>query len=303
MKTVRVQGQIRGLNITPFAVMSGSSSYTIPDASGKINLSGGTQLLPTSTMPTHPVLDLMSSNSTVTSTYPNKYQNALSGWIYDIKPYAYRRASLAMRSPDRAGNTYTNPANVRTPPNNPFYCEENLLNPNPTSTTEGHDPRKGTISYSVEYTNKLNLISGVLSENISINDTGPTDVFGESFIIGRRLGPILQSLNAKTSARKDVSIDVTVVPPSSAATLTMKAPGCPLYIGGSIYTAIDSLIIALSPFGAQTSTYFGNVRGVQPGQVFVSQDNQTWNPSDGRYSRSVSWVYQQCNNSRNYLDH
>jgi hypothetical protein len=208
-----------------------------------------------------------------------------------------------MRSPDRAGNTYTNPANVRTPPNNPFYCEENLLNPNPTSTTEGHDPRKGTISYSVEYTNKLNLISGVLSENISINDTGPTDVFGESFIIGRRLGPILQSLNAKTSARKDVSIDVTVVPPSSAATLTMKAPGCPLYIGGSIYTAIDSLIIALSPFGAQTSTYFGNVRDVQPGQVFVSQDNQTWNPSDGRYSRSVSWVYQQCNNSRNYLDH
>ena len=303
MKTVRVQGQIKGLNITPFAVMSGSPSYTIPDSSGKINLSGGNQLLATATMPTHPVLDLLSSNSTVTSTYPNKYQNALSGWIYDIKPYAYRRASLAMRSPDRAGNTYTNPANTTTPPNNPFYCEENLLNPNPTSTTEGHDPRKGIISYSVEYTNKLNLISGVLSENIGISDTGPADVFGESFIIGRRLGPILQSLNAKTSARKDVSIDITVVPPSSAANLTMTSSGCPMYTGGTIYTSINNLIEALRPFGARTSNFFGTVRTSAPGQVFVSQDNQSWNPSDGRYSRNVSWVYQQCDNSKNYLDH
>jgi hypothetical protein len=305
MKTVRVQGQIRGLNITPFAVMSGNSSYTIPDSGGKINLSGGMQLLSSTSM-THPVLDLTpSTNSAVANVYPNKYENALSGWIYDIKPYAYRRASLAMRSVDRANNTYTNPANTSTPPNNPFYCEENLLNPNPISTTEGHDPRKGTISYSVEYTNKLNLISGVLSENIGINDTGPADVFGESFIIGRRLGPILQSLNAKTSARKDVSIDITVVPPSSAANLSMTSTGCPMYTGGSIYSSINTLIEALRPFGARTSEYFGNTgaRGVQNGQVFVSQDNQTWNPSEGRYSRNVSWVYQQCNNSKNYLDH
>jgi hypothetical protein len=76
-----------------------------------------------------------------------------------------------------------------------------------------------------------------------------------------------------------------------------------MYTGGTIYTSINNLIEALRPFGARTADYFGTVRTSAAGQVFVSQDNQSWNPSDGRYSRNVSWVYQQCDNSTNYLDH
>jgi hypothetical protein len=302
IKTVRVQGQIRGLNITPFNIMSGSPTSMVPNSTGLIKLSDNTGLLSSTASP-HQVPDVLTSTSTVANIEPNKYQNALSGWISDIKPYLYRRACLVINSSDRT-ESYVDSTSPGSFAKNPLYTRENLLNTNPTSTTEGHDPRKGTISYSVEYNNRLNLISGVLSENISINDTGPADVFGESFIIGRRLGPIIQSLNAKTSSRKDVSVDVTVVPPSSIAGLLITNTNCPLYTGGRIYGQINELLTGLAPFGSRPTSIFGNIqRGSAAGQVFISQDNQSWNPTDGRYSRNVSWVYQQCNNSTSYLDH
>jgi hypothetical protein len=303
VKTVRVQGQIKGLSMVPFSVMSGDPSFSNPNVSGTINMTASTRQMPSSAL-AHSIPDNSGQTSATANIEPNKYQNALSGWIYDIKPYLYRRASLVMQSPDR-NRSYIDTTNPSARPGNPIYCYENLLNPNPTSTTEGHDPRKGTISYSVEYTNKLMLISGVLSENIGISDNGPADVFGESFVIGRRLGPILQSLNAKTAGRKDVSIDVTVVPPSSAAGLLMTNSSCPLYTGGTIYSTIDGLIEGLRPFGARLSSIFGSTvtRDAQAGVVFTTQDNQNWNPTEGRYSRSVSWVYEQCNNTKKYLDH
>jgi hypothetical protein len=303
IKTVRVQGQIKGLYQSSFNQQAGSSDYTMPNNSGLIRLDeydqtigGGNNNI------TRTILDNTSQNSSFQTISANKYNNAMSGWLYDIKPYLYRRASIAINSIDR-DRSYFNRANRSVSANNPIFSYENLLNPNPTSTTEGHDPRKGTISYSMEYNNKLNLISGVISENITISDTGPTDVFSESFVIGRRLGPILQSLNTKTSSRKDVSIDIVVPVPSSIKGLLITNAECPVYTGGSIYKDIDNLIEGLRPFGARTSLFGNLARQQTQGQVFVSQDSQNWNPSDGRYSRSISWIYQQCNITTNYLDH
>ena len=298
IKTVRVQGQIRGLNLTNLSVLSGDPNYINPSGSGKILLKDYDQQIASDIG--HNILDNNTQTSS-TKIQQYKYQNALSGWLYDIKPYVYRRAGILINSPDRNA-TYTSPTNPTTRPNNPIYCYEGLLNPNPTSTTEGHDPRKGTISYSVEYNNRLNIISGVLSENISINHSGPTDVFGETFVIGRRLGPVLQSLNARTSARKDVTIDVTVPPPTSVAQMLINNSACPVYTGGYIYTTIDDLIKGLAPWGPRTQSLFGNTRAIGAGNVFLTQNNHSWNPADGRFSRSVSWTYQPCTNSQNYLD-
>ena len=302
IKTVRVQGQIKGLNIATISLMSGNSSYTNPSGSGKLHLTEYNQLMSGSL--SHQIPDNISQSSTASNLSQSKYDNALSGWLYDIKPYLYRRAGLVIGSADRSGD-YINVTSVMTAPNNPIYCNERFLNPNPVSTTEGHDPRKGTISYSVEYNNKLVLISGVMSENISINTTGPADVFSESFIIGRRLGPILQSLNARTATRKDVSVDITIVPPSSIGAIQMTNSGCPLFTGGYIYKTIDDLINGLKPYGSQQTAVFGSIgvgRQQMQGQVFTTQDNHNWNPAEGRYSRNVSWVYQPCNNTQSYMD-
>lgn len=297
IKTVRVQGQIRGLYMSSFAELMGASGSTTPTDAGFIALQGSTI---GGSLPTN-ILDNRSQSSAVSTISVNKYENANSGWLYDIKPYLYNRASVVINSFDRNRN-YVDPTNPTAKPNNPIYSYESFLNPNPVSTTEGHDPRKGTISYSVEYNNKLNLISGVISESISINDTGPTDVFSESFVIGRRLGPILQSLNATTSSRKDVSIDIVVPVPTSPKGVIITNTECPVFTGGKIYQDIEQLIEGLRPFGAR-SLIFGNIRDSLPGLSYVSQNNHSWNPTEGRYSRGVSWVYQQCANDKTYLDH
>lgn len=309
IKTVRVQGNIKGLSFTPISIMSGGSGtpptgmqpakidlgYSLSSGDGNLNVATK-------------ILDNISNVSANNQTfYGNKYQNALSGWINDIKPYLYRRASLVLNNAasDRS-ETYIAPTTAPQPaPKNPIYCRENLLNIIPISTSEGHDPRKGTISYNYEYSNKFVFISGVLNENITINDTGPVDVVNETFVLGRRLGPILQSLGTRTSARKDLTIEITVMPPSSIPGFSMTHKECPLWTGGMVYTTITGIIEGFKPYGVKP-TMFGNLsnetRGPNEGQVFISQDNHTWNPVEGRYTRTIGWTYQACNTARSYLD-
>lgn len=305
IKTVRVQGQIKGLSTHNLNSLVGPS-YNPPDATGIIGLSGSLYERGTFDPTIHAVPDVTpDTTSKDTILALSKFQNAKDGWLYDIKPYLYRRASAFMNSADR-DRDYINRYDPNRKPGNPFYSKESLLNINPVSTTEGYDPKKGTISYSAEFNNKLTLLSGVISENISVNETGPTDVFGETFVIGRQLGPVLQSLNATTSTRKDVTIDITVMPPSSILGALMTQKECPLYIYGSLYQQMETLVEALRPFGEHKQALFGNSGGVrkrEDGQVYKSQDNHSWSPADGRYSRSVSWTYQQCSTYKMYLDH
>ena len=308
VKTVRVQGSIKGLYISSFAVMQGTGgSGLLPSSGGNLNLASQSGRVGGSLPGAGNILDLAPPSAGSQPNFnENPYQNASSGWIFDIKPYIYRRASLVVYNNryDRNQNYTTAAINPPPPPNNPVYCHESLLNAIPTTTTEGHDPRKGTISYSYEFNNKLVLITGVISENISMTETGPTDVFSEAFVIGRQLGPIIQSLGTKTSTRKDLTIEVVVVPPSSIGGIIMTNSECPLWTGGSVYTRIQGIVNGLKPFGARANAYFGNLgRGELPGQVYLSQDNHSWNPTEGRYSRSVSWVYQQCSTDKFYLDH
>jgi hypothetical protein len=309
--TVRVQGEIRGLSLVPIELASGGAlplvsglepdklytNISLNEASGQMggNIQGGGPLL----------LDNVPYKSETTLFYKNKYDNAASGWLLDIKPYLYRRACLGMNSPDR-NRGYVNPASSPPkPPANPSYSTHGVLNIIPVNTSETHNPRKGTISYSYEFTNKFTMISGVIFENISIEDTGPTDVINEAFVLGRALGPVLQSLGTKTSSRKQISIEVGVVPPSSLGGFFMQKQECPLWTGGTVYTTITGLVEGFKPFGDRRSDIFGNVlvrQGIE-GQVYVASDNQSWNPNEGRYSRTVSWIYQQCSNAKHYLDH
>ena len=314
IKTVRVQGNIKGLSFAPIAIMSGGSGTPPTGVSpAKIDLSyslsSGTGPLSSSTK----ILDNINHLSADgTNFYGNKYHNALSGWINDIKPYLYRRASLVLNNGSDRVDRYVNPVLANPePPKNPIYCRENFLNTIPIATSEGHDPRKGTISYSYEYSNKFVFISGAINENVTINDTGPVDVVNETFVLGRRLGPILQSLGTRTSARKDVTIEVTVLPPSSLAGFVMTNKECPLWTGGTVYSSITGMIEGLKPYGDRTVSIFGNMGSSETrtggslnnnGQVFVNTDNYTWNPVEGRYTRMIGWIYQACNTARNYID-
>jgi hypothetical protein len=309
--TVSVKGEIRGLSLggefgsahTHVTGTNMSSLNAPPSLTGYGGTTGGTL--------NHDVPDVTSSVSAATTITTNKYQNALSGWIYDIKPYLYRRACVSMSTADRTVGYVAPYADngPQSPPNNPVYAMHSLLNIIPVSTSESHNTRKGVISYSYDFNNKFTMITGVIAENVSIEDTGPVDVIGEAFVLGRALGPVLQNLGTKTTAKKSVSIEVTVVPPSSLAGFFMQNSVCPLWTGGTIFTTITGILEALKPFGDRASSFIGAspvTRGNatnDTGQVFVAQDNQSWDPTNGKYVRSVAWNYQQCTNSRNWLNH
>lgn len=306
IKTVRVQGTIKGLMIDNLNIMSGVSGL-VPDSTGIIDLSyamspgetGNSKIVQTRQ-------DELSKRSLDQNFYSAKYNNAASGWINDIKPYLYRRASMTINSADRTKD-YVNPLlsnNTQSKPNNPIYCREASLNIIPVSTTEGHDPRKGTITYSYEFNNRFRFLSGVLSENITMNDTGPIEVINQAFVLGRRLGPVLQSLGTYTNPTKSINIEIVVSPPTGAGGFFITNSNCPLYTGGTTYQGIEDMVKGFAPFGERTNTVFGGVnRSAIPGQVFKTQDDQNWVPTEGRYTRNVSWVYQTCELSRNYLDH
>jgi len=310
VKSVRVQGNIRGLNLSSFNVQQASEGVGLaPNDDGLIDISYSTLDAESGGLSgADNILDLAGSNTTIgnTSTLSkNKYENALDAWIVHIKPYLYKRACLGVNSSDRDHNytEYNNTINNKTlEPFNPAYIRENLLNIIPRSTSEGHDPRKGTISYSYEYDNTTRLINGVLSENISINNTAPADVISQTQVLGRELGPILQK-TGKTPTTTSFTIDIVVVPPRTAKGFLQTQLDCPLYTGGYIYQQINSLIESFKPFGNLDNNIFSNTTRNQNGTVYTESDGESWSPTTGHYSRNITWIYQRCSVSTNYMDH
>jgi hypothetical protein len=315
VKTVRVAGNIQGLSLTPINLMDGSRA-PLPSGTGnivndKMTIDLGYSLFDNATANVNYDLPSVSGQkSKILSIQSSKYLNALNGWTKDIKPYLYRRACIAINSEDRINDIppreaqtckKSNP-NDALPPKNTIFLREVLLNVVPKSTSEGHDPIQGTISYSHEFNNKNNIIDGALSENITINLTAPANSVQETPIIGRALGPLLFS-SGPTNPRKNISIDIVVPRPTGIKGTLMTEPECPLYYKGCTWQTVNRLIQGHAPFGNRTNALFQNAKSQEFGTVFKDSDTENWNPTEGKYSRSVSWIFQQCTADRFYLDH
>lgn len=290
-KTVRVIGNIVGLqpyedvNNLEIAANSGVSLADYAGVPGALSNVSYNQL------------DDNSKISENTQINGNKYKNAYDGWINDIKPHLYRRACIGMNSPDRTLQ-YTNPALINNPPNNPIYSTERPLSTICNSLTESHDPRKGTIGYTAEYNNRFKIISGVLSENIDISYGVPRDEVSTIAVPGRALGPIL-SRTGRSASTKTLNINVVVAPPSSVNGTLLNHSDCPMYTGGMVYKTIEDLINGNKPFVSSKLISATNVNGI----VYTQSDTESWSATQGRYSRSVTWIYQSCDLTKGYMDH
>lgn len=306
-KTVRVQGNIAGLVYEDPNIRSGASGILpsgVPAIAQPLAALAPTQnidlsysLKPGEITGSYTSLDTKKSATIA----PSKYENALSGWMHHIKPFLYRRACYGMHSPDRQTENFP----IGTPnghPNNPIYSVDALLNVIPTSTSEGHDPRKGTISYTHEFNNNHNLINGVISQNVSINIDAPTDTVSETPVIGRALGPILAK-TGRSSARKTISVDIVVRPPILINGFFQTNSLCPVWTGGEIYKTIESLIEGNRPFGIADPAIFPGLVKNRLGIAFVTSDSNSWSPTTGRYSRNVSWTFQPCSLTIDYRNH
>lgn len=328
IKTVKIQGEVRGLIKGNNNFVSGISGLVPTTGSTRIELnnlmttgskpetSGVSYVVPDAYTPQNLNTiaagggDILSRNTVLTNS---KYFNANNAWLNDIKPYLFRRANMVMHSVDRDKNYINNVTIPRKIPGNPIYSFERPLNVNPISTSETHDPRKGTVNYTYEYSNKFKYFANTISESITISDTHPSQVINEAFVLGRRIGPVLQDLGTVTSAKKEINLEIIVVPPTSIQGFLMSHPECPLCISGELYGGINTMLNQLKPFGDRPRVVFGNLGERGPivdggstgdeGNLYVASDTHSWEPNAGVYRRNVAWVYQHCSINTQTLDH
>lgn len=160
------------------------------------------------------------------------------------------------------------------------------LNSQPRSVSIGANEFNGEITYNVQFDNRpTNIISGVLSEVISINDTYPGDVFAVIPVIGRKTGPVLQYIGGRTEYKRDLSISLVldynrISYGSGRSSLMLLKPS----IVEPTSSQLAQLIRQLSP-------------SQEPGikKYFISPPQETWNPKEGTYSISLSWTYELSN--------
>ena len=157
------------------------------------------------------------------------------------------------------------------------------LNAQPISASFTTNEYTGEITYNLQFNNRpVNIISGVLAEQISVNDTYPGDIFATIPVIGRANGPILQYIGGRTEYRRDLSLNLTMdytkIPYGNTRNpLLLKKPS----IVEPTASQIADLIKEVSPKG-------------EPGirKYFIAPPSESWNPKEGTYSISISWTYE-----------
>jgi hypothetical protein len=161
------------------------------------------------------------------------------------------------------------------------------LNSQPKSISIGLNKIQGKIDYALEFDNRpTNFISGVSYESVSINDTYPGDVFATIPVIGRKQGPIFQSMGTRTEYRRDVSLEFVLdyydtFYPSGATNASKFAMLKKPILYDPYRTQIVNFISGVSPMS-------------EPGirKYFMNPTTETWSPKEGRYSLNLSWTYE-----------
>lgn len=134
----------------------------------------------------------------------------------------------------------------------------------PLNKIVGHNPENGIITYTYEFDNRpTNLVTGAISEVITVINNAKTDVFASIPVLGRPLGPILQSIGTVTTAKRTIQIEAQL--PAATNTTTPVEPNT------------NAIIAANVPNGTV---------------VFLSQDDTSWTSRTGKYSRTVSFTWE-----------
>jgi hypothetical protein len=194
----------------------------------------------------------------------SKFQNALNAY-----------SGIKSRLFNRAQSFISRPVDTGTIIRRFFGRNEADLNPLPLSLTEGYNPTEGIVTYSWVFNNRpLNLISGSISEVLTVNDTFPTQQIAEVFVLGRRLGPILQDLGTYTSASRDITFEVTMLRPTGLSGLRFPKDA---------YTAITGIVETFNP-----SYLLGQCKS------FVKSNTENWYVSEGRFVKSKGWTWTKC---------
>ena len=222
-------------------------------------------------------LDITGTITGLSAYLPEEYQNATDPNDKFVNAKFFFDNITSNGSFNAASSTFQRAVAIMN-----AYSNKNL-NPTPVSFSVSYDEFQGVISYSVSYSDKpQTTIDGALSEQISISDTAPGDVFATIPVLGRQTGPVLQYIGGRTEYKRDISINLImdrnhVAYQNNRNKLVLQKPSSSAPQGAQL----AKLIKDLSP---------ANEPGIR--KWFVSPPQENWNPKDGTYSISMSFVYE-----------
>lgn len=130
--------------------------------------------------------------------------------------------------------------------------------------------RKVGFSYEFSCTDFCN--SDVFKEDIVITHQNSADVFAVVPILGRAAGPIIQDKGTVTPKRTTINIEWQY-PKSTGDCYLVQPTGAE--------TAVQSVVSAANVCSDSTGNY-------------LESDTESWNPRKGRYSRSLTYICEEC---------
>jgi len=200
------------------------------------------------------------------------------------------------------------------------------LHPEPLSKSFSVNNKDGIISYSYSFDDRPpNIIRGSVSEDISISDTYPGQIFASIPVIGRNQ-PILQYVNSRSEYKRTLQINISMQPFVSnwgSITTNLSTGWTNTTINNNF--SVDTLAIGAASgywsnatssninawFNQKPSILYasdfqkiydaanpanevggGYANPVIPSKVFHSAPNESWNPKTGQYSYSIEWTYE-----------
>lgn len=85
------------------------------------------------------------------------------------------------------------------------------MNPKPVSVSTGLSPLTGSLTYSMSFNNAPETyLPFALSEDVSVSDTMPGEVFASNQVIGRTRGPVFQDIRTQTQWERRLSISCVI---------------------------------------------------------------------------------------------
>jgi hypothetical protein len=221
----------------------------------------------------------------------------LQGTITGLNTYAPTGVSMSVVDKYTNANSYYNAVSshlynrVRQNSGLPW------VHPMPKTTTVGRLPNAGQITYSYSYDDRPpNLIPGSISEEISVSDIYPGQIFSENPAIGRNQA-ILTYLGSRSSYRRSLNITVNMNPITrNWSYANVNSSG--LWTGATASGVRNWF--AQKPSLTQTSYFQGiydalnpaNESGVITSKVFHKEPQENFNVKTGVYTYNIEWTYE-----------
>ena len=141
------------------------------------------------------------------------------------------------------------------------------LNIVPVTTVVSKNINQGVIEYTFKYVDRpSNLVSGALSESITVQAGLRTDYPATIFVIGRPNGPVIQDLATSKELTRQLSIELVMPKPSGSVSQRLASK-----------PDVSGIVADVTPEGT----------------IKLVRDNQdNWDLVNGRFTREVTWVYE-----------